>query len=776
MPDFVHLHLHTEYSLLDGACRIGELLDQAAKRKMPALAVTEHGNMFSSVVFHDKARQKGIKPILGCETYVAPGSRHDKGGPISESNNHLVLLAENDEGYRNLIKLVSAGIRRGLLLPAAHRQGAAGAALGGADRPQQLPQGRGADAPARRARAAGDRGGLDVPRHPGPRATSSSRCSTRASTTSGSSTRACCAWPGPQTCRSSARTTSTTCTGRTPSPHDILLCIGTGKTVNEAEPDEVPRGPVLPEEPRGDVAGLRRPPGGPAQHRPRSPSGATSTSGRRSTTCRTSTCPAGYTLDEYFEQMVWEGFDAPAAAARAHAAPPASCATRSRSTATRVQYEIRMIKQMKYAGYFLIVWDFIRYAKEHGIPVGPGPRVGGRQRRRLVPGHHRRRSAALRPDLRALPQPRARVAARHRHRLLRAAPRRGDRVRHAEVRPRERRADHHVRHDEGEGRRARRRPRARHPVRRRGQGRQADSRRAGHDARQGAGGEPRAEGARGERRAREGAARGGPAPRGPVAPRLGPRRRRRHRAQGDHRVRAALQGRARRNHDAVEHEGDRADRSPQDGLPRPEHAHAARRRGGRDQADDRRDDSTSTTLPLDDAKTYQLFSEGQTLGVFQFESSGMREILRKAKPQRLEDLIALNALYRPGPLRGGMVDDFIGRKHGKIEVKYDLPQLEPILRDTYGVIAYQEQVMRVANVVAGFTPRRGRPAAQGDGEEERRRHAGAAPEVPRRREGTGRAREEGQGAVRPDGGVRRATASTSRTRRPTRWSPTRRAT
>ena len=108
-------------------------------------------------------------------------------------------------------------------------------------------------------------------------------------------------------------------------------------------------------------------------------------------------------------------------------------------------------------------------------------------------------------------------------------------------------------------------------------------------------------------------------------------------------------------------------------------------------------------LPLDDAKTYELFAEGQTLGVFQFESSGMRDILRKAKPQRLEDLIALNALYRPGPLRGGMVDDFINRKHGRVEVKYDLPQLEPVLRETYGVIAYQEQVMRIANEVAGFT-------------------------------------------------------------------------
>ena len=106
---------------------------------------------------------------------------------------------------------------------------------------------------------------------------------------------------------------------------------------------------------------------------------------------------------------------------------------------------------------------------------------------------------------------------------------------------------------------------------------------------------------------------------------------------------------------------------------------------------------------LDDAKTYQLFGEGQTYGVFQFESSGMRDILRKARPQRLDDLIAMNALYRPGPLRSGMVDDFIARKQGKTEIKYELPQLEPILADTYGVIAYQEQVMRIASVLAGFS-------------------------------------------------------------------------
>src|SRR5579864_3080026 len=110
-----------------------------------------------------------------------------------------------------------------------------------------------------------------------------------------------------------------------------------------------------------------------------------------------------------------------------------------------------------------------------------------------------------------------------------------------------------------------------------------------------------------------------------------------------------------------------------------------------------------TRIPLDDQKTYQMFQEGQAYGIFQFESSGMRDILRKAKPQRIDDLIALNALYRPGPLRSGMVDDFIARKQGKTEVVYELPQLEPILADTYGVIAYQEQVMRISNVLAGFT-------------------------------------------------------------------------
>ena len=108
-------------------------------------------------------------------------------------------------------------------------------------------------------------------------------------------------------------------------------------------------------------------------------------------------------------------------------------------------------------------------------------------------------------------------------------------------------------------------------------------------------------------------------------------------------------------------------------------------------------------LPLDDAPTYALFARGDTTGIFQFESHGMRDILRRYQPTRLEDLTALNALYRPGPIQGGMIHDFIARKHGKKKVAYDLPELEEILSETWGVILYQEQVMQIANRLAGFS-------------------------------------------------------------------------
>ena len=113
---FVHLHNHSDFSLLDGASRIDQMVDLAARYEMPALALTDHGNMFGAINFYNAAKKRGVKPIFGCEIYVAPGSRFEKSpnnGSIADTNNHLVLLAETMAGYRNLVKLVSKGYLEG---------------------------------------------------------------------------------------------------------------------------------------------------------------------------------------------------------------------------------------------------------------------------------------------------------------------------------------------------------------------------------------------------------------------------------------------------------------------------------------------------------------------------------------------------------------------------------------------------------------------------------------------------------------------------------------
>jgi DNA polymerase-3 subunit alpha len=108
-------------------------------------------------------------------------------------------------------------------------------------------------------------------------------------------------------------------------------------------------------------------------------------------------------------------------------------------------------------------------------------------------------------------------------------------------------------------------------------------------------------------------------------------------------------------------------------------------------------------LPLDDPRSYRIFSDGYTSGVFQFESEGMKDILRRYQPSRIEDLTALNALYRPGPIKGGVVDDFIDRKHGRKQVTYEIPELKELLEETYGIMLYQEQVMQIAQKLAGYS-------------------------------------------------------------------------
>ena len=366
MSQFVHLHLHTEFSLLDGACRVEELLDQAQKLGMPALAVTEHGNMFSAVTFHDTARKKGVKPILGCEVYVAPGDRRTKSGTPGETANHLVLLAETNEGFHNLIKLVSSGYTEGFYykpridkdLLAQHSKGLIGlsSCLKG-----EVAEGIYKDRLEKARTAAATYRDILGPdnfflelQYQG---LDEQKVVNRG-------------LPGiardlglPLVCTNDVHYLRED----DYKPHDILLCIGTGKSVNDADRLRY----------HGDQFFLKTPEAM-AKIFAEFPDALANTvriADRVDVNIASGVnylpnfdVPPGFDVDGYFEHVTREGF-----AARLPRLQQLMARGALRYTLEeyerRLAYEVAMIKQMKYSGYFLIVWDFIRFAREHSIPV-----------------------------------------------------------------------------------------------------------------------------------------------------------------------------------------------------------------------------------------------------------------------------------------------------------------------------------------------------------------------------------------------------------------------
>ena len=699
MTEFVHLHLHTEFSLLDGACRIEELLDEAARAKVPALAVTEHGNMFSTIAFHDQARQRGVAPILGCEVYVAPESRLTKSGAPGTTANHLVLLAENRAGYHNLIKLVSSGYTEGFYykpridkeLLSQHAEGLIGLSsclkgeVATAIRTGQTKKALAAAAAFRDILGAGNfflemqyqgideqllvnTGLLPIARE----------------------------LDLPLVCTNDVHYLHQD----DHRPHDVLLCIGTGKSVQDEHRLRY----------HGDQFYLK------------SPAEMAAVFGDhldalRNTVAIAERCqvdlsssenhlpnfqvPSPYTLDGYFEQVVREGFEGRLARLRQSLAE-GSLAHPLEAYAARLSYEIEMIKRMKYPGYFLIVWDFIRYARDHDIPVGPGR---GSAAGSLVAYCLRITDVDplefgliferfLNPERVSLPDIDIDFCERRRGEVIDYVTQKYGRENVAQI----------ITFGTMKARAAVR-----------DVGRALDVPYADVDrvAKQ----IPAALDMTLERAQAE----------NPALAEL---------ANRDGRIKELLTV-AQRLEGLTRHASVHAAgvviaprpltefvplyKSQRDEITTQWAMNEIERIGllkmdflglstltllddavGAIRADGRAE-ITLDTIPLDDAKTYRLFSDGQTLGIFQFESSGMRDTLRKAKPQRLDDLIALNALYRPGPLRAGVIDDFIARKHGKVAITYELPELEPILQETYGIIAYQEQVMRIASDLAGFS-------------------------------------------------------------------------
>ena len=693
---FVHLHCHTDYSLLDGACEIGQLMDLVAEQKMPAVAMTDHGNLFGAVEFSNKAKEKGVQPILGCEVYIAQGDRRAR----DESRyNHLVLLAENAEGYRNLVKLVSAGYLEGFYykpridkdLLAQHSKGLIGlsACLKG-EINETLRNDR-YDEAKRHAYQYQDIFGagsyfIEVQDHGLDDDSKVVPLNVQLSRETGIPL--------------VATNDSHYLRREDAQAQDILLCISTGKTLNDAKRMKMDR-PDFYLKTKAEMLKIF--------HEIPDSLDRTWEIAQR---CHTKLekvkepfprfdVPEGHTTDSYFEYVARQGFEKRRVRLEAmQAQGRLKCDMAEYQE--RLDREIRMIQQMKFSGYFLIVWDFIRFSKTNGIPVGPGR---GSAAGSLV-GYAMAITDVdplqygllferfLNPERISMPDIDIDFCTRRRGEVIQYVTEKYGREQVAQIITFGTLATKAAIKDVGRvldmtfgevDRLTKLVPNQLNI-------KLKDALAQEPGFKEAADKDPRVKQLLEVALKLEGMARNSgvhaagvvisPVPLTDLVP-LSKTNKDEIVTQYD------MAGLEKLGLLKMDFLGLTTLTIVTDAL-----ALIQKYRGVQLEVED---------IPLDDAKTYEIFSKGYTSGVFQFESDGMRDILRRYQPVRIEDLCALNALYRPGPIQGGMVDDFIARKHGKKEVIYDFPELKSILEETYGVIVYQEQVMQISNRLAGYS-------------------------------------------------------------------------
>src|SRR5690348_13106706 len=696
--NFVHLHVHTDYSLLDGACEINELTQEAARQKMPAVAVTDHGNLFAAANFYKAATTHGVKPIIGCEVYVAPDS-HKNRGADAERSNHLVLLCENDEGYRNLIKLVSTGFLEGFYykpridhdLLSKHSRGliALSACLRGevadallADKYDQ------ARTNAYRLRDIFGKGNffLEVQDQGLEQDIRVNRDLVRLSKESGIPLVAT------NDCHYLTRSDS--------HAQEVLMCIQTGKTMSEPQRMKFATDQFYFKTAEEMAQVFRELPE--ALERTMAIAARCNVKIQRvANPFPEFKVPEGEDADSYFERVAREGF-----AARVPTLERLQKEGLLRHSLAeyeaRLSREIEIIKKMKFAGYFLIVWDFIHYAKSQGVPVGPGR---GSAAGSLVSyalqitdvdplQYDLLFERFLNPERISMPDIDIDFCMRRRGEVIDYVRQKYGEKSVAQIITFGTMAAKAVLKDAG---RALDMPYG--------------------EADKIAKLVPNQLNIELEEALKQ-------------SPQLDSLRKTDERVKEMVEVALRLEGLAR--HASTHAAGVVISPQPlteivplyksnKDEITTQYDMNALERLGllkmdflglttltVLDDAvrliqQNRGVSVDLATLPLDDPTVYALFSRGDTTGIFQFESHGMRDILRRYEPTRIEDLTALNALYRPGPIQGGMIDDFIARKHGKKKITYDLPELEQNLSETCGVIVYQEQVMQIANRLAGFS-------------------------------------------------------------------------
>jgi len=703
---FVHLHLHTQFSLLDGANKIKNLMPQVQKSGMPAVAMTDHGNMFGAIEFYRTAAQHGVKPIVGCEVYVAPKSRLDHSGGSGADeyehggNFHLILLAMNLDGYRNLCRLVSAGFTEGFYrkpridkeLLREYNKGIlalSGCLSGEVARAMLLGKEQLARQAAEEYAAIFDeRFYIEIQANHLPEQEKINPALIELS-------------------RQLALPLVATndchyLKAEDAEAHEVLLCVQSGKVWSDEKRWRFGTNQLYVKSPEEMLAEF--------SHCPEAISNTVDVADRCNLELSFGNfffpvydVPKEETLEEALKKKARAGLEERFEQIRAYT--PDWNAEKAQEYYDRLDFELQVIEKMGFSGYFLIVSDFIGYAKSQGIPVGPGR---GSAAGCLVAYSTKITDVDpiryqllferfLNPGRKSMPDIDVDFCFERRDEVIRYIKEKYGSDKVAQI----------ITFGTLKGKQAIK-----------DVGRVLEFSYADTDR----------------------IAKLYPAPKQgkdfplDAAMEMEPRLRE-LRDKGDREKK--LFDYAFKLEGLLRHASKHAAGIVISPVPLVEHVplfvdkegSVLTQYSGPDVdtiglikfdflglktltlLDDtvkrikksRGVDVDLGNLRIDDRKTYQDLTKGETVGVFQMEGSGIRKLITQLKPSSFEDIIAVIALFRPGPLDSGAAEQFIKRKNGKEQISYPHKLLEPVLRETYGVTIYQEQVMQIAQVLAGYS-------------------------------------------------------------------------
>ncbi|MDT8286660.1 MAG: DNA polymerase III subunit alpha [Elusimicrobiales bacterium] len=697
---FIHLHNHSEYSMLDGMLRVTDghgkpsaFLKELSSKRVPAMAITDHGNMYGALEFYNTASAAGIKPIIGCEVYVAKGSRLDKDKATSNrrDNGHLTLLAENNEGYQNLLELVSRAFLEGFYhdpridLELLEKYKGGLVAMSGCLKShvaRACAAGDMAEAEKRAAEYAAIMGKdnfyLELMDHGIPEERAAMKGLLELSKKMGLPVVATndCHYPKREDWEA----------------HDAQLCIATGRLIQDEDRMRMSTHEFYYKSPEEMIELF--------SHTPEAVKSTLDIASRCNVKLNTGDFvfpifnpPANYKSGtegqfDYLRDLCLEGLKV-----KVGKVPD--------NYLERLEFELGVIKRMGFSGYFLIVMDFIKHARSVGIPVGPGRGSGAGSLvayaldiTRVDPlVHGLLFERFLNPDRKSMPDLDIDFSDKGRDEVIEYVRTRYGRDNVANI----------ITYNSIKAKSALK-----------DMGRVMDVPLADVNAlcKLIPNNEPLAKVVSEVQELRD-------AQKDPKIKKLfdmafkveGLKRQPGVHAAGVVITREAvtkyvpLSNKNNKNVVTTQYDGNQLGNL---GLLKMDflglrtltviESAAAMIRAAGDK------DFDIYGIPLDDKKAFELLSAGRTTGVFQLESDGMKKLVKSLKPSVFSDISALVALYRPGPIQSGMLEMFVDRKHGRKKVVYDHQLMEDALRDTYGTMVYQEQVMEISKRLAGFTP------------------------------------------------------------------------